>query len=318
MATATGSQSYIALVKQVEGSEGVIPATPVMQKVNFVSEDLAAQITTKTSNHIRSDRMTSDISTTGFTVGGGYNFEMQYENSLADELIAGFMWSDWEVGGSLTDVIKNGATSHSFFIERGHLDVGEYFKFVGMSCNVWSIDMQDQSDVTGSYQFVGLSAQIDQAVEVGATYTEPTQNRIYSTVTSIPEIAIDGTPQTSCIVKSMTMAVNNNVTPKTGIGVLGACETNPHRFSVTGSITMYFEDSQMYQRFLDGTPFSISWTLQDVDNLTYIFTLPRVKLDTDTVNVTGVDDDVMDSASYVATYDETAGCMLQIERGDTT
>lgn len=318
MPTATGSQSYVAVLAQDPAAAGAIPATPVLQKVNFVSEDLSSNITTKTSDHIRNDRMTSDITTTGFTVGGGYAFEMQYENSLLDNMIAGFMWSEWAVGGSLTNIIKNGATYLPFYIERGHTDVEEYFKFVGMSCNVWEMTLDDQSDVLGTFQFVGLNAQVDQAIEAGATYTAPTQNEVYSTVTSIPEIAIDGTPQTSCIVKSLSMTVNNNVTPKTGLGVLGACETNPHRFSLTGSLTMYFEDSTMYNRFLEGTAFSISWTLADSLGQTYKFTLPRVKLDADTVNVEGVDADVMDNATYVATYDDTLGCMLQIEKGVVT
>lgn len=316
--TATGSQSYVAMVAQDPANPGTIPVTPVMQKVNFLSETLAAQIATKTSDHIRDDRMTTDITTTGFTVAGGYAFEFTYENSLADEMLAAALFGEWSAGGTLTDILKNGKVYQPFFIERGHTDVDEYFKFIGMSCNTFNLDLSDQSDVTGDYGFIGLAAQVDQAIEAGATYTPVTQNRVYSTVTSIPEISIDGTPQDSCIVKSMTLALNNNITPKTGLGVLGACETNEKRLSITGAITMYFEDSVMYQRFLEGTPFSISFTLQDADGLTYIFTLPRVKLDADTVQTTGIDDDVMDNATYVALYDEATDCMLQIEKGTVT
>lgn len=315
MVMAKGSESYLAILAQDPEAAATIPANPVLQMVNFTKEDLAVNKTTKTSDHIRPDRMTTDISTTGFAVGGGYTFEMQYENSLLDNLIAGFMWSEWEAGGSLTSIIKNGKTYLPFYIERGHTDVEEYFKFIGMACNVWEITLEDQADVIGNYQFVGLNAESEEEQETGATYVDPTENEVFSTVTSIPAIKINGTPQSSCLVKSLSMTVNNNVTPKTGLGVLGACDTNAHRLSITGKLTMYFESSTMYKRFLNGEAFSISWTFQDSAKNTYIFTLPKVKIDADSVNVEGIDADVMDNATYVALADSVSGCMLQIEKG---
>ena len=38
MTSATGSQAYLALIKQAPATPRVIPDTPVMQKVNFVSK----------------------------------------------------------------------------------------------------------------------------------------------------------------------------------------------------------------------------------------------------------------------------------------
>lgn len=315
MASATGSQAYLAIIKQDPATPRVIPTTPVLQKVNFVSDDLGTEITTKTSDHIRDDRMTSDITTTGFNVMGGYDFEFQFENSLLDELLASFLWADgWETGGTLDEYVKNGKFYQPYYIERGHTDVSEYFKFLGMAANVLTMSFADQSDVTGNYSFIGLTSQVDSIVETGATYTSAAVTPIFSTVTNIPEITIDGVAQTSCFIKEMDMEINNNVTPKTGLGVLGACETIPHRLSITGKITMFFEDSTMYDRLLAGTPFAVTWTLTDADANSYKFTLPRVKLDADTINVGGVDDEVMDDASYVALADETLGCMIMIER----
>ncbi len=390
MTSATGSQAYIAMIKQDPATPRTIPTTPVMQKVNFVSDDLGTGITTKVSDHIRDDRMTADITTTGYEVAGGYGFEFQYQNTLLDELLAAFLWTDDSLGtpvaeditgGSFTVVgavldltaaaekplvvdgqklkisgtanngendgvytltqtvadvytvtpapqadetfaltvfatgsmIRNGKFYQPFFIERGHSDVVQFFKFLGMSCNVLALEFADQADVTGSYQFIGLVSQVDNDIEAGATYTPVTTNPVFSTVTNLPQITIDGVVQDGCYVKEMTLEVNNNVTPKTGLGVLGACATNPHRLSVTGAITMHFEDSAMYQRLLTGTAFAISWVLQDVNGHGYAFTLPRVKLDTDTINVTGVDDDVMDEASYVAIADPVTNCMIQID-----
>ena len=302
MSSATGSQAYVAVIKQDPATPRAIPPTPVMQKVNFVSDDLGTAITTKTSDHIRDDRMTTDITTTGIAVGGGYEFEFQYENSLGDELLAGFLWAEEWVGnvdvdveggtlvqaGSVLDLtaatdkpvlvlgqkikfsetleednskvftiieitgvdtyivepvpasevfllgvtadgsmIRNGKFYQPFFVERGHTDVSEYFKFLGMSCNVLALSFADQSDVTGSYQFTGLTAQVDPDVEAGATYEPVTDTPVFSTVTNMPTISIDGVIQEGCLIKEMSLEVNNNVTPKTGLGVFGACCNHP-------------------------------------------------------------------------------------------
>lgn len=319
MGSAVGSESYVAIIKADPANPRDIPATPAMSYVNFTDEDMGAQITTKVSDHIRPDRMTTDITRTGFTVGGGYNFEFTFENSPDDEMLVAMLWSDngWEAGGSLDEVVKNGKTYQPFYIERGHPDAGatgEYFKFMGMCPNTMSLSLEDQSDVTGNFTCVGLNAIVEETQEVGATYADLTQNGVFSTVTDIAEIRIDGAIQDSCIVKNMTIELNNNVTPKTGLGVLGACETKAHRLLITGTLTMYFNDAEMYRRFTGGTEFSVQFTLVDGDANSYIVILPRVKLDADQVNTTGIDDDVMDDATYTALYDQATDSMIMIER----
>ena len=310
-----GSQVYIAMVKQNPATPRVIPATPVMQKVNFKSDDLGDKISTKTSEHIRSDRATTDVTITGIETLGGYEFEFQYENSLLDELLLAFLWAEeWTEGGSLTSQAKNGSFYQPFFIERGHLGVSQYFKFIGMSANTLSLEFKDQSDVTGSYQFVGLTSKEEGAIETGATYTEQTDNPVFSCVTNMGDISIDGVAQDSCLVKEWTLEIDNQVTGKTGVGVMGACETNPHRMSITGDLSMYFTDMAMQTRLKNGTPFSFSWTMTDSLANVYKFTLPRVKLESNEIFVEGEDDDEMNNASYVATYDKVTGCMIMIEK----
>jgi len=391
MTSATGSQSYVAVIKQVPATPRTIPATPVMQKVNFASDDMGTEIPTKVSDHIRPDRMTTDITPVGYNVAGGYDFEFQFENSLNDEIIAGFLWTNaWSTpiaaadleGGAFTligaildltaatvkptiisgqklyienttasgandgiytltttgtntytvvpppaadetfgvgvtgtgSMIRNGVFYQPFFIERGHTDIDQYFKFIGMGCNVLSLEFADESDVVGSYQFMGLTSQVDAIVETGATYTAPATTPVFYTSLNIPSIAIDGVVQSGCLVKEMTLEINNNLAAKTGLGVLGACETKAHRLSVTGALTMYFEDATMYDRLLAGTAFSIDWIVQDVNGNGYAFSLPKVKLDADTINVTGVDDEVMDDATFVALADDVTNCMIQIDK----
>ncbi len=315
--SAVGSSSYIAMVKANTVDPAAIPPTPAMQKVNFMSSDLGAEIDTTISENLRGDRRTSDVVITGFTVGGGYEFEMTYENSLADELMAAFMWSDWvtdtpAVGSSQ---LKDSDTYTPFFMERGHTDINEYFQYMGMSCNIWKMEFADQALVTGGYQFVGLTTAVIQTPTIDATYTDATTNPVFSAVTNIPEILIDGVVQLGCAVKEWSFELNNNVTPKTGVGKKGACATNAHKLEITGDLTIYFEDADLYTSLLAGTPFSFGWTMTDNLGNTYKFTLPKIKLDSNEIPIDGPDD-ILNNASYVALYDETADCMIVIERTD--
>ncbi len=308
--SASADQAYIALIQADPANPEVIPAAPLLQKVNFMGADLGTEIDTETSKNRRGDRRTTDVVITGFEVGGGYTFEMTYENSLLDDLIEGFLWSSWVV-----DTIIDGEAYTPFFIERGHPDVGEFFQFMGMGCSVWSMTFADQASVTGEYQFIGLNTAVIQTPTIDATYTEATSNPVFSGITNITDILIDGVATGACEVKEWTIEINNNLTAKTGVGKKGACATNAHKLSITGDITMYFSDSAMYQRLLTGTAFSFGWTMADNDGNAYAFRLPKVKLDTDEIPIDeGDDSDVMDNASYVALYDETEGCMIEVIR----
>lgn len=313
--SATGSNAYIAIVKASTGSPGETPPSPTMQIVNFTDSNLGAQVKSEESKNISGSRRTTDTSITGFTVGGGYNYEMTYENSLNDELIEGFLWGKWsadtpQVG---TSQIKDSDSPTPFFIERGHTDISEYFHYKGMYCNIWKLAFKDQAVVTGGYEFSGLSTESSQTPVAGSTLTPATTNPTFSTVTNIPEIVIDGVQVVNCYVKEWDLEINNNLTPKTGVGKLGACSINAHKFSVKGNITLYFEDSTMYDRLFNGTPFSFQWTMADNLGNTYKFILPKLKLETDESPIPG-EEDVMENITFIAIEDPTTEASIIIEK----
>jgi len=312
--SAVGGQAYLAIVKADPGNPKAIPSTPTMQKVNFTSEDLTVGIQTRESNHIRPDRATTDIAQIGIEIGGGYDFEFQYENSLDDELLlAAIAAEQWTVGGDLDDIAKNGAFFQPFIVEKGHTDIAQYFRYLGMVLNEFSLSFPDQDAVTGRYSFVGMGDEVGSAPIVGASYTEQASTQVFSTVTHITEIAIDGVPLTDCAVQSMDVTMNNNANPKTGLGTFGACGVNLRRFQVGGTITMYLEDAANYARLKNGTAFSIAKTLEDAAGNTYKLTYPRVKLSSWNAPIAD-ENEVFDNMAWSALYDETEECVVKLER----
>jgi Phage tail tube protein len=309
MATADGSRAYIAVIKQTPSTPFAIPANPVLQKVNFTKDDLMTKITTKESEHIRADRMLTDINRVGYEVEGGYEFEFQYENSLADELFLAFLWCQQYTA----NVAKNGLFYQPFYIERGHTDIAQYFQFIGMAANVMTLDLPDQGPVTGSYKFLGLTSNLVQATVAGATYTDAQAGEVFSTVFHISELRVDNVVLASCVIKDMSLEINNNLTAKTGLGVLGACETKAHRLSVTGKMSLYLADHTYFARFKAGTAFSLSIKLLNTAGKGYTILLGRCKFNADDINVTG-DEDVMENVGFTATYDSGTGSMIQVTR----
>lgn len=391
--SATGSESYIAIVKQDPSSPRVIPTNPTMQKVNFTEDSFNTNYKTKTSEHIRDDRMISDVNRTGVEINGGYKFEFQFGNSgETDQFLLASLWcEEWSSidsvssvadieGGiavasgstidlstatktpdSITDgqvvrisgsaendgfytlketvtpnvyttlpaltadetfgngvtidgeMARNGKFYQPFFVERGHTDVSEFFHFIGMAINKFSLELKDQTDVMGDFELVGLTSDITQTA-VGAVYNDLPSTNVFSTAVDIPQIAIDGVVTESCVVKEMDFTIDNKVTQKTGLGVFGACETKPHSIMLSGSLSAYFESSVMFNRLKNGTPFSVSFVLLDPQGNGYSIKLPKVKLDSDKINVTGKDDDVMDDAAYTSVADPDTKCIIQIDR----
>ena len=388
----SGAQSYLAVIKQDPATPRTIPATPALQKINFISDSLGMKAKTKKSKHIRNDRMSTGVTLTGFDIGGGYPFEFQYENSKNDELLAGALmaqsWSTpivdadisagtFTIAGAVLDLsgavvkptiingqclkisgtttngendgfyqffvtgaanvytvvpppaanetfavgvvangsmIRNGSFKQPFYLERGHTDIAEYFKFLGMVVDKFSLDFKDQTDVTGNFDFVGLDLKPEQATETGAVYTDVTDTPVFSTSTNLKEVFIDGVKQEGCFIKDFDFTLDNKITAKTGLGIYGACDTTAHQLNIAGKIKMYFENTAMFEKFKAGTPFALRWTVMDANGHGYIFTLPRLQLSDDKINVKDVDSDIFDDGAYIASADNVTGCMIQIDK----
>ncbi len=310
MGTAVGSDAYIAMIKQDPAIPLVMPATPVMQKVAFSKSDLGSEIETTESKNITGNRRLSGATLTGFTIGGGYEAEMTYGASLDDELmLAAIMCEAWVLNEAI-----DGKFYQPFFMEVGHTGVGQYFTYFGMVVDEWMMKYADQSLVESSFKFVGLQEAEGAAPAIGATYTDPTDNPVFSTVSNVQDIKIDGVASGECEVKEWDLTISNNTTGKTGVGVMGACSTNAHGFRGAGKITIYFQDVSMQTKLKAGTPFSFEWTVLDGDGNGYHFILPKCQLDTNKIPIEGVDSDIMNDASFVILDDSVTDAAMIIER----
>ena len=309
MGSATGAESYLAIIKQSPATPLVIPATPTMQKIAFSTSDIGQDITTTKSKNITGKRGLSGVSITGVVVAGSFAAEMTYEGSLDDELILGALMVDaWTV-----NVAKNGNFYQPFYIERGHGDISKYLTYLGMQVGQWNMTYSDQALVTNSFTFLGLQEDTSSTPTADATYVDATDNPVFSTVSNVSDIKIDGSASGDCDIKEWDLTLVNNLTGKTGVSKFGACSTNAHKLDISGKLTMYFSNFDMYDRLKAGTPFSFGWTVTDANGKGYTFLLPVCQLLVDKLPIPDEDSDIMEDAEFTALMDGT-GTVIQITR----
>jgi hypothetical protein len=228
---------------------------------------------------------------------------------------------------------------HKYFFERQHgdLDPKQFFGFTGNLVNTFSLNGSAASLVTGSFDFMGVSASIYNEDAYDAT-TNPNGNGAgsiasyygdtlnaalafngFSAVGHVKAIYLDGVNVNAAdggeiYIQSLDFTVNNNLRGIQAIGVLGNVAVNAGQLNVTGNLSAFFANDAMYRRFIDGDEFSLAYVLENENGDAYVFTFPRVAISTSSMNSGGGDQDLVENMQWTALYDSTTLTSIQIDR----
>lgn len=313
MAIGTSNQTSVLITP--ESTFGTTPATPVFEKVRITGETLKRDFSNIVSNEIRNDRNRSDSIRVGESVSGDLNFELSIAsfNTMLEAVFCG----TWTSPVSDVSTLKNGVTQRSFSIQKQVADItaGFYETFVGCRFQSLSLSFTPGEFLTGSFGVVGKTSTISTTPITGQTTSAEVTTIPLNCVNDITAITVDGVTSTE-VYQSMTIELTNNMRMLDAIGVLGPAEINPGSLDVTGNIELYFQNSTMYNRIINDTEFSMTIRAEDATGDYYIFRLPRIKLETAEITAGGLDQDMMVSCSYRATYDSTDQCTISIEKLD--
>jgi len=204
--------------------------------------------------------------------------------------------------------IRNGTTDKSFSIMRQHDDVSEFFNWSGMTINSFGVEVAANAIATGSVDFMGGTATSQGTTfSTSGTPTAAPSNDVYSSVSDVGTIYFDGVESTLEFM-NLSFTINNNLRGKPAIGTLGNIEIGKGFFEVTGSFSTYFENNDLYTKFVNATEFSLHFGLHsDVDTPTssdsYIFSFPRCKIETDSGPQAGSQNqDLMEDVTFRAIF----------------
>ncbi len=289
-----------------ESTWNTTPATPAMQKVRFTSESLTNNIQNVVSDEVRPDPAVSDLVQTGADVSGDLNFELSFGTEF-DSLFEAALR-----GGFSTNVLKAGSDTDSFSLER-QVETGtpdHYFRFTGCRVGTMSLNVSPGSIITGTFGVTGAGHSTDTAIITGATYTDGNSNPIMAP-SDVAGITLANTT-TTLYFTEMSISLNNNLGAQNAVGSLAPVGVRYGRREITGNLTAYFEDKELYDLFMAGDESSLEFQTTDGTN-TYTFTLPRIKYQTGQVVTQGVNQDMMAQMTFQALYDATEQTDFKIQ-----
>ena len=300
MTIATGSRHDMAYV--AENTFGTTPTTPVFVPIRHTGTTLGLSKDAIESEELRQDRQIAHYRHGNKSVSGDVNIELSYGSF--DDLLQATLAGSWA-----SDVLLAGTTRRSFTIERHHSDINKYLRSTGCSFNSMSLSVAPNSMVTGSFSIIGKSFTVASTAISGATYSSETTSAPFDSFTG----SVNEGGSSVAVVTGIELSVDNGME---ALYVVGSDETllpSIGKSTVTGSITAYFENSLLIDKFISETASSLEFTLTDQAGNSYIFELPNVKYNSGNPEVGGPGA-ITVSLDFVALYDSGIGSQIQITR----
>ena len=305
MTFANSSETQVAFVAET-GGWGITPATPALQKMRITGESLTQDIQTVTSDEIRPDAEIADLIQVGESASGDLNFELSFGPEF-DTLFEHALR-----GAFATNVLKGATAEKSLTLEKEFTPggVSQYFRFSGCRVGGLSINLRSQQIATGSISLTGKGGATDTAIITGATYPEPNTNEVMA-ASDVANITVGGTSG-NIFYTDLSFSLNNNLRAQNAIGQIPSAGIGYGRREITGNMTAYFENLDLYEEFVNGSISSLTFDVSDGTN-TYTFTFPRIKYTTGRVVAGGNNQDVFAEMGWQATYDATEQTSIKIQ-----
>lgn len=298
MAFAQGSRSSLSYI--VESTFGTTPAGN-FQNLPFTSHSLNMTKDRVEGTDIQADRMSRVDRHGNRTVAGEIQADLR--DTDFDELIEGAMMSTWAL-----DVIKVGTTPKYFSIEDYAADIDQGRMFTGCSVNTFAVALAPNAMVAGTFGLVGKDMSISQSEKTQDAATDASPFDAYS-----GDLEIGGTA--SAIVTAMDFTLTNGLAPTFVVGDDSAPSLEVGNAVIEGSMSVYFEDEAMINRFVNETETSLKVTVGDNASTpnTLEFFFPRCKINSADVGVDGPTSRMI-ALSFVALRDDTEATSLRITR----
>ncbi|MFC5421952.1 phage tail tube protein [Bosea eneae] len=304
MAFASGSEIRVAYVANT--SFGVTPATPTFKTARVTSGGLRTNKQTGTSDERQADRNVRDEFLLGLGAGGNYAAELSYGSF--DDWIEAVLCGTWT-----SNVLKNGNVRRDFTVEET-LELGttdSFSRFTGAVLNTMNLGLTAREKATLSFDWLAQKETLATAIISGATYTAPNTKGIMTASKSVGSLTVAGEAYK---VRSLSLAVGNNLRERPVVGSLYSEEYGVGRFDVTGNLEAYFESNALYQSVLDHGDGVLEFTIGDVTAEKYTILLPKMKFGDGDRTAGGNDDDVMVRIPFRGLYDPTEVCSIKITR----
>lgn len=204
-----------------------------------------------------------------------------------------------------------------FTLETAFNDVGQYMVQTGMVPGTFSLEIATGAIVTGTIGFEGRATSMAQATVLGDsgdyTVLGSQPGEVANATTDVGDLTKDGSPLLACI-QSLSITGEANLRMQNCVGSKFPRGIGTGRFNLTGSMTIFFEDEELFEDFIEHETVSLSWSITDGEGSSYHFSIPAMKFSQDEIAPGGIDQDVFENIEFTAFRDATYDTMFQVDR----
>lgn len=310
MAFAQGSRSGLSYI--VESTFGTTPSGD-FTAIPYNTHSLNLTKERVTGNEIQPDRMLR-VDRHGNRQAAG-DIVVDLRDGNFDPFLESALQSTWDTSPTgAPDQLKVGTTPKYFSIEDAANDISQYRLFTGMAVSTMSVSIAPNQMVTTTFGMVGKDMTIGGTGKTvnDATIAQPFDS--YSGDVAIGDVA---SSSTSAIVTSLEFSIDNAMNPTFVVGDDATPHLETGMATVEGTLTAYFEDAALINRFINETESELVVSVNDpTGGNEYTFTFPKIKVNGADVPVDGQTSRII-TLPFVALYDNTTSTNLMIERPET-
>jgi len=307
MAFAQGSRSQLAVGVQSDFTTTATSFTNLpfsTHSLNLAKERLAG-------TDIQSHRMPTVDRHGARSVGGDIvadlrhdEFDVLMESALMSDntFDTGFTAGDGST--TVTNAAILGTTPKFLSIEDYAADVDQARLFTGCTVNTMAVSLAPNQMVTSTFGIVGRDMSISQTQK---TVTASADNQPFDSYSGSIKLGDKGSLGSELtIITAVDFTLTNGFAPTMVVGETSASDLEFGTASLEGTITAYFEDATMINRFLGETESALEVVVGDPETVarTLTFTFPRIKINSADVGVDGPTSRLV-NMSFVALRDDT-------------
>ncbi len=235
----------------------------------------------------------------------GGSLEVDLRKADYDELIESAFLNTFS-----TDVLKIGIQPKYLTMEDAANDISQFRLFTGMAASSMSVSIAPNQMVTCNFDMVGKGmAQAQTTASSGA----PTASSTNVPFDSYSGVISDGGSGIA-IVTSLDFSITNSFAPTFVIGAAESAQLEFGRAVVEGTMTIYYEDETIINKFLNETESTLEVSVDDPTGAnSYTFLFPRVKYNGSAAPLAGSTSRLI-TVPFVALYDTTEDTNLKLTR----
>ena len=305
MAFSQGSRAGLSYVPEV--TFGTTPATPSLIQLPYTTHTLNLTKERVTGNDIQPDRMLRTDRHGNRSVAGDITVDLRKGDY--DALLESAFFNTFA-----TNVLKIGTTPKFFSIEDAATDISEFRLFTGMSVSSLAVSIRPNQMVTGTFSMVGKNMTIA-GTSLDPVKTASSVNQPFDSYSGALSIGNAGSTLTAAaVVTGIDFTINNALAPTFVVGSSSTPQLEYGMATVEGTITAYFEDDALINRFINETATGLQVVVDDptgVSDYTWLF--PRVKINGADVPVDNPTSRII-TMPFVALYDATEATNIKLTR----